>query len=91
VCVHIGDERERRLAPAGLVTFEDAETGARQLVDTSSPAFQAAMAEVTGAREGALAAELGAAGIDLIRIDATRPVIEPLLGFFRARERRLRR
>jgi uncharacterized protein (DUF58 family) len=91
VCVHIGDERERGLVPAGLVTFEDAETGARQLVDTSSPAFRAAMAAATGEREAALAAELGAAGIDLIRIDATRPVIEPLLGFFRARERRLRR
>jgi uncharacterized protein (DUF58 family) len=91
VCVHIGDERERALPAAGLVTFEDAETGARQLVDTSSAAFQAAMAEATGAREAQLASQLGGAGIDLIRIDATRPVIEPLLGFFRARERRLRR
>jgi len=91
VCVHIGDERERALAPAGLITFEDAETGARQLVDTSSPVFQAAMAEASRAREAALAAELGAAGIDLIRIEANRPVIDPLLGFFRARERRLRR
>jgi uncharacterized protein (DUF58 family) len=91
VCVHIGDERERALPPAGLVTFEDAETGARQLVDTSSHAFQAAMSEATSAREQALSAQLGGAGIDLIRIDATRPVIEPLLGFFRARERRLRR
>jgi uncharacterized protein (DUF58 family) len=91
VCVHIGDERERSLPAAGLVTFEDAETGARQLVDTGSPAFQEAMAEATGAREAALASTLGGAGIDLIRIDATRPVIEPLLGFFRARERRLRR
>jgi uncharacterized protein (DUF58 family) len=91
VCVEVGDERERGLARAGLITVEDAETGARQLVDTGSSAFQAAMAEATRARQAALAAELGAAGIDLIRIDATRPVIEPLLGFFRARERRLRR
>ena len=91
VCVRVGDERERGLGRAGLITVEDAETGARLLVDTGSPAFQTAMAEATGAREAALAAELGAAGIDLISVDATRPVIEPLLGFFRARQRRLRR
>jgi len=91
VCVHIGDERERALPPAGLVAFQDAETGRERLYDTSSPAFQAAMAEETARREAALAGELRAAGVDLIRIDATRPVIEPLLGFFRARERRLKR
>ncbi len=91
VCVQIGDERERELQRSGLVMVEDAETGARQLVDTGSAAFQGAMAEATRARDALLAGELGAAGIDLIRIDATRPVIEPLLGFFRARERRLRR
>jgi hypothetical protein len=42
-------------------------------------------------RIAALTSELRASGIDLIRIDATRPVIEPLLAFFRMRERRLRR
>jgi uncharacterized protein (DUF58 family) len=91
VCVHVSDERERALAAAGLVTVEDAETGTRQLIDTGSAAFQTAMAEATRARDAHLASQLGAAGIDLVRIDATRPVIEPLLGFFRARERRLRR
>ncbi|HTE56690.1 MAG TPA: DUF58 domain-containing protein [Kofleriaceae bacterium] len=91
VCVQIEDQRERQLEASGLVMVEDAESGARQLVDTGSSAFRDAMAEANRARDAALARELGGAGIDLIRIDATRPVIEPLLGFFRARERRLRR
>jgi uncharacterized protein (DUF58 family) len=91
VCVQISDERERALRPGGLVTVEDAETGARMLLDTGSAAFQAAMAQSTEARDAALAGHLGSAGIDLIRVDAARPVIEPLLAFFRARERRLRR
>jgi uncharacterized protein (DUF58 family) len=91
VCAQIGDARERELASSGLVMVEDAETGARQLVDTGSHVFRDAMAEATRQRDALLAGELGAAGIDLIKIDATRPVIEPLLGFFRARERRLRR
>ena len=91
VCVHVSDERERALSAAGLVTVEDAETGARRLIDTGSAAFQSAMAEATRARDALLSSQLGAAGIDLVRIDAARPVIEPLLGFFRARERRLRR
>jgi uncharacterized protein (DUF58 family) len=87
----IGDAREEDLGGGGLVTIEDAETGARRLVDAGSPGFRAALAAASGARRGDLEAAFGAAGIDLIRIDATRPVIEPLLRFFRGRERRLRR
>jgi uncharacterized protein (DUF58 family) len=91
VCVWIADAREEALGAGGLVTVEDAETGELRLVDTGSASFHAAMAERHADRRGGLEAALGAAGIDLIRIDATRPVIEPLMRFFRTRERRLRR
>jgi uncharacterized protein (DUF58 family) len=91
VAVHVGDRREREPVDAGLLTLEDAETGRRLLVDTGSAAFRADAAAVAGAREAALAAELGAAGIDLIRVDATRSVVEPLVAFFQRRKKRLRR
>ena len=91
VAVHVGDRRELEPTPAGLLTLEDAETGRRRLVDTSAEEFRAAAAAIARGHIDALAAELGASGIDLIRVDATRSVVEPLVAFFLRRKKRLRR
>ena len=91
VAVRVTDPREEIVPRAGLVTLEDAETGARQVVDTGSRAFRAALREQAERRAEALAASLRAVGIDLVTIDAAQGVVEPLLRFFRMRERRNRR
>jgi uncharacterized protein (DUF58 family) len=91
VAVAVTDERERLAGPAGLIALEDAETGRTRLVDTASPSFRRALGDEAEARLTALASELRASGIDLMRIDATRSTVEPLLEFFRMRERRYRR
>lgn len=91
VCALITDRRELELSPAGLVTLEDAETGETRLVDTQSAAFRRHAAAQGQERIERLGSELRASGIDLLRVDATEPVIDPLLAFFRMRERRLRR
>ncbi len=91
VAVLMGDERERLVEGAGIVALEDAETGERQLVDTSSRAYQEAVQAEAARRGKALEMELRSSGIDLLRIDATRPVVDPLLQFFRMRQRRRRR
>jgi uncharacterized protein (DUF58 family) len=91
VCAHIVDVRERRFEDAGLLLLEDAESGKTRLVDTGSRAFRAAVAEAAQKEYQALAATMRKSGIDLLQIDATQPVIDPLLAFFRLRERRLRR
>jgi uncharacterized protein (DUF58 family) len=91
VAVLVTDERERELVDAGLITLADAETGRLVGVDTAAPAYRAALRDAEAARYARLQQELRASSIDLIRIDATTPVVEPLLAFFRMRERRLRR
>ena len=91
VAVHVTDAREAVLADAGLVILEDAESGARRLVDTGSAVFREAVRRDAEARAEALTHELRRVGIDLVAIDATRPVVDPLLRFFRMRERRTRR
>ena len=91
VSVLITDEREMGFDEAGLIALEDAETGQRRLVDTQSQAFRDEMARQGRERVETLQSELRGSGVDLIRVDATRPVIEPLLAFFRMREKRLRR
>ena len=90
VAVRVTDPREAVIASGGLMTVEDAETGARRLVDTGSTAFRNAMRQDAVRRAEALERDLRSVGIDLVTIDAAQPVIQPLLRFFHMRERRLR-
>ena len=91
VAVRVTDPREAQLAPAGLVTLRDAETGVERLIDSSDAAFQQAYRDDAIARGDALRRDLRASGIDLIDIDASGSVVDPLLAFLRMRERRNRR
>ena len=91
ICALVNDERELSLPPAGLLTLEDAETGELRCVDTRSAAFRKSAGEHSQARIDALETSLRASRVDLLQIDAARPVIDPLLQFFRMRQRRLRR
>ena len=90
VAVRVTDQRESHVEAAGLVTLEDAETGARRLVDTSAPAFRVALRDAAERRAAALERSLRTVGIDLVTIDAAQSTVEPLLRFFRMRERRTR-
>lgn len=91
VCVLVTDEREVEMPPAGLLRLEDAETGKHAVIDTRSPSFREAMRRHGSERIESLTRRLRGTGIDVIRIDATGSVIDPLIGFFRMRERRQRR
>jgi uncharacterized protein (DUF58 family) len=87
----ITDPREAEMPPAGLVTLEDAETGAERLVDTRSSEFRTDLARRAAERQQKLKDELRATGMDLVVFDASGSMVDPLLRFFRERERRLRR
>lgn len=91
VAVRIADDRESRIDDVGLVTLEDAETGARVLLDTGAAAVREAIQHEADIRGEALERELRSIGVDLITIDAQQSVIDPLVRFFRMRERRRRR
>lgn len=91
VAVLVSDRREREIDDVGLVALEDPETGARRVVDTGSDEFRQAVAKNAGERADTLRARLAAAGIDLIHIDAAGSVVDPLVRFFREREKRARR
>jgi uncharacterized protein (DUF58 family) len=91
VAALVTDPRERAFVPAGLVTLEDAETGATRLVDTRSDAYRARVAEDAAYRRQRLEESLRASGVDLLPIDAAGSVVDPLLRFFRERARRSKR
>ena len=91
ICALVNDQRELSMPPAGLITLEDAETGELRCVDTRSAAFRKSVTEHSSSRIDALQSSLRASRVDLLQIDAAKPVIDPLLQFFRMRERRQRR
>lgn len=91
VAALITDPRESQMPPAGLVTLEDAESGRTRLVDTRSASFRSELAARSAKREIELRDQLRATGMDLIVFDASQSMVDPLLRFFRERERRLRR
>jgi uncharacterized protein (DUF58 family) len=91
VAALIEDPREHDMPPAGLVTLEDAETGRTRLVDTGSAEFRRQLAATAARRRDTLRDQLRATGMDLIVLDASRSMVDPLLQFFRERQRRLRR
>jgi hypothetical protein len=71
--------------------MRDAESGETGLYDTGSVAFRSRLAEQSQHRLRDLERRLRASGIDFIHIDAADSVVEPLVKFFRMRERRQRR
>jgi uncharacterized protein (DUF58 family) len=91
VAALITDPREAEMPPAGLVTLEDAETGRQRLVDTRSASFRGELLRGAKARQDTLRDQLRATGMDLVVFDASGSMVDPLLRFFRERERRLRR
>lgn len=90
VAVRVGDVRERRLPPVGLMDLEDPETGRRLLVRTSSRAFQDRFREA-GAVERERQDELFRRnGVDAIDVTTDEPYERSLRRFFEERARRAR-
>jgi uncharacterized protein (DUF58 family) len=91
IAVLVTDPRELALEDVGLVALRDAETGQSRLYDTGSRAFRDSVQASADARVRGLERRLRGAGIDFIHIDAAGSVVDPLVRFFRMRERRSRR
>jgi len=91
IAVLISDPRELELPPAGLISLQDAESGKTRLYDTGSAAFRRAADAAAAARVADLEKKLRRSGIDFIHIDASASVVEPIVRFFKMREKRARR
>ena len=88
IAVSLSDPREWRLPDVGFINLQDAETGEQVLVDSGHRAvreFYAAEQEAAVERRGVLFRKTG---VDEIAIDATKPYVDPLIHFFRARMKR---
>ena len=91
IAVLITDIRELEIPNAGLIALRDAETGETQLHDTGSAAFRRHAQEAARERISSLEKRLRRVGIDFIHIDAAGSIVDPIVKFFRMRERRKKR
>jgi uncharacterized protein (DUF58 family) len=89
--VLVGDPREQVWPRAGLIEWQDAETGERLLVDTSDPHTRRRWAAHQAGRRRETLEAMRRAGLDSIEVFAGEPYEKALMKFFRMREARIRR
>ena len=88
ISVIIGDKREIAWPDIGTVTWHDAETGERVLVDTSSRKVREQLVFEQTRRAELLDEMLRRAGIDAVRLFAGEPYDKQFIKFFRQRAQR---
>jgi uncharacterized protein (DUF58 family) len=90
IAVSISDPREKSLPDIGLVELVDPETGTTMLVDSRDKSLRLAFANESDRRRRGLSSFFRANGIDEIPIATESDYIDPLVLFFRKREKMLR-
>lgn len=83
--VSVTDEREMNWPNAGLLELEDAETGARCLVNTRSDEAKNALLRAAQQRQHERDASLRSAGVKHIQVRTDEPILDPILRHFRYR------
>jgi len=89
VGVWLRDPREVELPPAGIVTFQDAETGEQVVVDTSQPTLRAAFARLAREREATVERLFALNGAALWMLSTAEPFVPALVTFLEQRRRTL--
>jgi len=87
LAIEVVDPRELELAPAGLVTFVDPETGRQLEVQTSDPAIRVRYAAAAAAQRERIAAALRHAGAAHLQLRTDRDWISDIVRFVIARRR----
>ncbi len=90
VAVSITDPRELEIPNVGFVELEDAETGEITLIDTSDRKMMERFNRFNMKSMEERANLLRGMGVDLVDVRTDSSYVEPIMKFFRAREKRLR-
>ncbi|MGA0254180.1 MAG: DUF58 domain-containing protein [Rhodothermales bacterium] len=90
IAVHLTDPVESELPEVGLMEVTDAETGERILIDTSDVTVRNLYEEEARSREAALTKIFRRLRVDAIRIITDEGYVDPLIRFFRQRNRMIR-
>lgn len=88
VAARITDLRETDLPDMGLVRFYDAETGVENWIDTSDNGVRNQFRKSRLAHDGYISTLLLKTGVDKVELQTGRNYIQPLMSFFKKREKR---
>jgi uncharacterized protein (DUF58 family) len=89
IAVQLVDPRERELPDTGLVALRDPEGSGWKYLDTGNAKLRDEFRQRMAAFDQQLESRVLEQGADLVRLETDRPYAEPLLAFFRRRERML--
>src|ERR1051326_790391 len=89
IAVHIRDERESALPNIGMITLEDAETGAQIEINTADRKTRSLFADIVRRYDAELSRTLRRNHIDAIALQTGEDYLPALRSFFKQRERRL--
>jgi uncharacterized protein (DUF58 family) len=87
IAVHLLDPREQELPSMGLVDLTDAETGETVVIDTTDRRTRRTFAMHAGARQAEIAQLFRRIRMDYVPIRTDEGYVEPLMRFFRKRNR----
>jgi uncharacterized protein (DUF58 family) len=90
VAIQIRDRREQELPRVGLLKLQDAETGQECWVDTSRRSFRELFWNAVEQTQQQFVKEAKMMQLDLIQIDTAESYVDPLIRFFKMREKRFR-
>jgi uncharacterized protein (DUF58 family) len=90
IAVNISDPREKALPDVGLIELADAENGTVQLVDSHDKQVRALFQKESQQRGAAVTGFFRSNGIDEIPLSTGSDYVDPLVKFFRKREKMFR-
>ncbi len=89
IALHLRDRRETQLPAAGLMELLDRETGERLILDSSDSKLRKRFEAAAAEREARLDKLFKSLRIDRVAINVEGSYIEPLMKFFKIREKRM--
>lgn len=91
IAMGLEDRREVEIPKIGYVELEDSETGEYVLVNTSDPRFSASFSSKTKEFSKAKENFFRSSGIDFIKVATDKDYLDPIVRFFRSRDKRNKR
>jgi uncharacterized protein (DUF58 family) len=85
--ITVTDPRESELPDVGLLELEDAESGELVIVDTRRPHVREGLRALAADLRRRRSEMFRGAGVGEIELHTDRPYVEPIVRFFRSRER----
>jgi len=88
IAITIVDPREQELPNVGFIELKDAESGETLLLDTANPSARKEFKALANRQRQELSRLFRSMGVDEIVINTNRHHVEPIIRFFRMREKR---